>query len=125
MLIAPLGVVVRQSTETLAVDDPALVRALRYIREDPAGAVSVDDIAAHAGLCRRVLEQRFAKILGRSPAIEVRRVRIEQAISLLQTTRLPVSLVARRSGFNTAEYMATVFRNQLGVTPLSFRKSEA
>jgi LacI family transcriptional regulator len=122
--VSPLGVVVRQSTEMLAVDDPALIRALRFIREDPARAMSVDDIAAHAGLCRRVLEQRFSKILGRSPATEIRRIRIERAIQLLQSTRLSVSMVAQRAGFNTAEYMATVFRNQLGVTPLSYRHHE-
>ncbi len=122
VLISPLGVVVRQSTETLAVDDPALVRALRFIREDPARAMNVSEIAAQAGLCRRVLEQRFAKILGRSPATEIRRVRIERATHLLQTTQLSVAEVAHRSGFNTAEYMASVFRNHLGTTPLSFRK---
>lgn len=124
LLVSPLGVVVRRSTETLAVEDPTLVKALRYIREDPARAMHVDDIAAHAGICRRVLEQRFAKLLGRSPASEIRRVRIERAVHLLKTTRLPVSIVAQRSGFNTAEYMAAVFRSQFDSTPLSFRRRE-
>jgi len=120
--IPPLGVVSRQSTETLAVDDAALVKALRYIREDPARAMRVDDVAQHAGLCRRTLEQRFNKLLGRSPAAEIRRVRIERAIGLLQTTDLPVSVVAEKSGFSTAEYMASVFRTHLQVAPLHYRK---
>ena len=120
--ISPLGVVVRQSTETLAVNDPGLVRALRYIREDPGRAMNVDEIATHAGQCRRVLEQKFAKLLGRSPATEIRRVRIERAIQLLQTTQLSAAEVADRSGFKTAEYMATIFRNQCNASPMSFRK---
>ncbi len=124
VLVSPLGIVVRQSTETLAVDDPALVRALRFIREDPARAMSVDEIAAHTGLCRRVLEQRFSRLLGRSPLTEIRRVRVELAIHLLQTTQLSVAAVAQRAGFNTAEYMASVFRNQLAATPLSFRRRD-
>ncbi len=124
-LISPLGVVVRQSTETFALDDEALVKALRYIRENPARVMSVDDVAAHAGLCRRTLEKRFSKALGRSPATEMRRVRIERAIHLLRTTQLPVSAVAERAGFNTAEYMASMFRRHHNATPLSFRKSEA
>jgi LacI family transcriptional regulator len=120
--IPPLGVVARQSTETLAVEDAALVKALRYIREDPARAMRVDDVAQHAGMCRRTLEQRFNKLLGRSPAAEIRRVRIERAIGLLQTTDLPVSVVAEKSGFSTAEYMASVFRTHLQVAPLHYRK---
>jgi LacI family transcriptional regulator len=124
ILIPPLGVVTRQSTETLAVEDPSLVKALRYIREDPARAMRVSDVAAHAGLCRRALEQRFLRMLGRSPASEIRRVRIERAIDLLQRTKLPVSVVAEKSGFSTAEYMASVFRSQLDAAPMSFRKRE-
>ena len=120
--IPPLGVVTRQSTETLAVEDKALVKALRFIREDPARAMRVDDVAHHAGLCRRTLEQRFNKLLGRSPAAEIRRVRIDRAIELLQRTELPVSVVAEKSGFSTAEYMASVFRTHLNVAPLHYRK---
>ncbi len=124
VLISPLGVVTRQSTETLAVEDPALVKALRFIREDPAREMKVGDVAAHAGMCRRALEQRFAKMLGRSPAAEIRRVRIERAIDLLQRTTLPVSNVAEKSGFSTAEYMASVFRSHLNAAPMSFRRKE-
>jgi uncharacterized membrane protein len=37
---------------------------------------------------------------------------------------LPVIGVAERAGFNTAEYMASMFRRHLNATPLSFRKTE-
>jgi LacI family transcriptional regulator len=124
VLIAPKGVKDRRSTETLAVDDPAMVRALRYIRENPGRAIQVQAVARQAGLCRRTLEHRFQQLLGRSPAAEIRRLRIERAIELLQRTRLSVATVAERSGFSSAEYMASVFREQLGATPLQYRRSE-
>ncbi len=120
--IAPLAVIDRLSTSTLAVDDPAMVRALRYIREHPDQPMQVEDIARHAGLCRRALEQRFKKVLGRSPAAELRRVRIERAVRLLQETNLSISVVAERAGFSSSEYMASVFRSHLSATPLEFRK---
>jgi LacI family transcriptional regulator len=121
--VPPLGVVVRQSTEVLAVEDAYLAKALRFIRSDPAQKMNVDDVAAQAGYCRRLLEQRFAKILGRSPAAEIKRVRVELALQLLQTTNMRISDVAEKSGFTTAEYMATVFRKEFGVAPLSFRRN--
>ncbi len=122
VLIPPQGVVERRSTDTLAVDDEAMVKALRFIREDPARAMTVDGVARKAGLCRRALELRFQHLLGRSPAAEIRRVRIDHSIHLLQHTNLSVAAVAERSGFSSPEYMASVFRSQLATTPLHFRK---
>jgi LacI family transcriptional regulator len=124
VLIPPQGVVDRRSTDTLAVEDPAMVKALRFIRENPARIMQVDDVARHAGLCRRALELRFQQLLGRSPASEIRRVRMDRAIELLQRTTLSVATVAERSGFSSPEYMASVFRAHLGTTPLHYRKIE-
>lgn len=125
VLIPPRGVMERRSTDTLAVDDAAMVKALRFIRENPARLMNVNDVAKQAGLCRRALELRFQKLLGRSPASEIRRVRIDHAIDLLQATNLSVATVAERSGFSSPEYMASVFRNQLATTPLHYRKPDA
>jgi LacI family transcriptional regulator len=124
VLIPPQGVVDRRSTDTLAVEDPAMVKALRFIRENPARVMQVDDVARQAGLCRRALELRFQNLLGRSPASEIRRVRIDRAIELLQRTTLSVAAVAERSGFSSPEYMASVFRAHLATTPLHYRKHE-
>ena len=124
VVIPPLGVVERRSTDTLAVDDGAMVKALRFIREDPARAMTVSDVARTAGLCRRALELRFQNLLGRSPAAEIRRVRIDHATHLLQHTNLSVATVAERSGFSSPEYMASVFRSQIGTPPLHFRKQD-
>lgn len=124
VLIPPQGVVERRSSDTLAVDDAAMVKALRFIRENPARLMNVNDVARQAGLCRRALELRFQNLLGRSPASEIRRVRIDHAIDLLQRTNLSVATVAERSGFSSPEYMASVFRNQLSTTPLHYRKAD-
>jgi LacI family transcriptional regulator len=124
ILIPPQGVVDRRSTDTLAVEDPAMVKALRFIRENPARIMQVDDVARQAGLCRRALELRFQNLLGRSPASEIRRVRMDRAIELLQRTTLSVATVAERSGFSSPEYMASVFRAHLSTTPLHYRKQE-
>jgi LacI family transcriptional regulator len=124
VLIPPQGVVERRSTDTLAVNDPAMVKALRFIRENPARLMNVTDVARQAGLCRRALELRFQDLLGRSPASEIRRVRLDHAIGLLQRTNLSVGMVAERSGFSSPEYMASVFRSQLATSPLHYRKQK-
>jgi LacI family transcriptional regulator len=83
----------------------------------------VKDLLAEVPLSRRVLEDRFRKLLGRTPHDEIARVRFERVRQLLRETRLPLAEIARRSGFRNAEYLATAFRRQLGISPNAYRKS--
>jgi LacI family transcriptional regulator len=122
VLISPLGVAVRQSTDTLAVEDPAVVKALQFIRSEATGPITVEDVARHAGLSRRGLEQKFSASLAFTPASEIRRIRVNRAIELLRLSNLPIGEIAGRAGFRSAEYMASAFRSQLGTTPSRYRE---
>ena len=44
MLIPPLGVVMRQSTDVLAISDADLAAAVRFIREHACDGIAVDDV---------------------------------------------------------------------------------
>ena len=121
-LVPPLGVVTRQSTDALAVTDHELAKALRQIRNRACEAIHVDDVVRGLALSRRQLERGFRDLLGRTPAEEIRRVRIERARQLLATTDIPVAHVARACGFTSAAYLATAFRRGCGTTPLEFRR---
>lgn len=120
--IAPRGVVERRSTDSLAHADSAMVKALQAMRSDLSKPLSVDDLARLSGLSRRALELRFQRLMGQSPAVAMRRIRVEHAISLLRQTNLSVAQVADRCGFSSPEYMASVFREVHGASPLHFRK---
>ncbi|HMJ89711.1 MAG TPA: substrate-binding domain-containing protein [Candidatus Acidoferrum sp.] len=122
ILVPPLLVVTRQSTDTLAVRDPALVKALSFIRMNAAQPIQVSQVARQSGISRRALERRFLQALGRSPAGEIRRVHLERAKTLLAETVLPIPQIAEAAGFGSPEYLAYVFRNELGKTPLRYRK---
>lgn len=122
ILIPPLGVVIRQSTDTLAIQDRALVKALGFIRQAYAQPMRVNDVARVAGVSRRVLERRFAQQLGRTPAAEIRRVRLERAKQLLLQTDLPIPAVAEAAGFGSTEYLAYIFRSDLHLSPSRYRR---
>ncbi|MDZ4781641.1 MAG: DNA-binding transcriptional regulator [Planctomycetia bacterium] len=122
-VLVPLrGVIQRQSTNTLAIEDRPLAEALQFIRTNLHRPIGVGDVVEATSLSRRLLEQRFQKAIGRSPAAEIRRVRIERAKQLLSDTRLSVSQVALASGFNFVEAMNVVFRREVGVTPTQYRR---
>ena len=122
MLIAPRGVVARQSTDVLAMEDRHVARAVRFIRERACEGIGVDDVVADVPVARRALERRFRQILGRSPHAEIRRVQIARAKELLARTELTVERIARQSGFRYVQYMRQVFRRTTGLTPGQYRK---
>ena len=119
--VPPLGIVTRQSTDTLAIADPLLVQAIGFIREHATESIRVEDVLRVVPLSRRSLERAFQELLNRSPAQEIRRVRLERAKHLLATTDLAIPKVARASGFGTGEYLAKAFRQATGMTPLKYR----
>ncbi|MDZ7617039.1 MAG: DNA-binding transcriptional regulator [Patescibacteria group bacterium] len=119
--IGPKSIATRQSTDTLAIEDQELAQAIRFIREHASTAIRIDDIVAAVAISRRHLEASFQEVLGRTPAAEIRRVHLERARELLAETDLPIPSVALKSGFGSPEYLAYVFKEELGVSPRSYR----
>lgn len=120
-LLEPTGVVTRQSTDTLAVDDPDLARAVAFIRSHATDPIQVPDVLREVPVSRRWLERRFREVLGRGPAAEIRRVRLARAKRLLAETEMPVPEVARLAGFGSREYLAAVFKSELDLSPRQYR----
>ncbi len=123
ILIAPTGVLARQSTDTLAVDDPDLARAVSFIRGHATDPIQVKDVLREVPVSRRWLERRFREVLGRGPAEEIRRVRLQRAKLLLAETDMPVPQVAVTAGFGSREYLAAAFKAQTGLSPRQYRRS--
>lgn len=120
--VAPLGVDAHQSTDTLAVEDPAVVQAIRLIRRRAPEGLTVGDVVQATGRCRRTLEYAFRRHLGRSVFQEIRRVQIERAKGLLAQTDLPCPDVAVRCGFNYATRLGEAFKKATGLTPTQWRR---
>ncbi len=121
ILIQPTRVIVRQSTNTLAIDDEDLARAVAFIRDHAQEPIQVRDILREIAVSRSWLERRFQETLGRSPAAEIRRVHLERAKQLLADTDMPVPDVATASGFRSREYLAFAFKQATGLSPRQYR----
>jgi len=121
-LIAPIGIAERQSTDVLAVDDREVAAAVRFIREHACEGIDVNDLLRVVRLSRRVFEQRFQRLLGRTPREEILDVRLRRVKQLLGETDLPLYVVAERTGFEHVEYLSVVFKRETGRTPSAWRK---
>lgn len=120
--IPPEGVISRQSTDILAIDDETVVRALRFIRTYASHDIVVKDILREIPVSRRCLEIQFRNYLGRSPAEEIRRVRLEKGCELLARSTMSISEIATACGFANATRFGVAFRKRFGQTPLAYRK---
>ncbi|HYP17151.1 MAG TPA: DNA-binding transcriptional regulator [Opitutus sp.] len=121
-LIPPVGITTRQSSDVLAVADPKIASALRYIREHACEGIQVSDVLRHCPMARRALEMRFRKLLGRTPRQEILRVQLNRVKELLVGTELPVWEIAERTGFDP-EYLSVVFKQSAGMAPSEYRKN--
>jgi LacI family transcriptional regulator len=121
LLLAPVGVATRQSTDVVAVSDPQLSRAVRYIREHACDGIGVEDVLRAVPMSRTVLERRFKQILSRTPHEQILRVKIARAKAMLTTTDLPIATISERSGFEHVEYFSVAFKRLTKVSPGAFR----
>jgi LacI family transcriptional regulator len=120
-LLSPLGVVARGSTRQLLPDDPDLAKAIAVIHESVGRRLSVGDVLRQVNISRISLERRFRRYLDRTPAQEIRRVRIVQARQLLLATNLPLKSIAERCGFAASSRLIEAFRRESGCTPSAYR----
>ena len=121
IMVEPLYVVTRRSTDVVALDDREVASALRWIGQSADRPIQVDDVVRHVGHSRRALEIRFRQAVGRSIHAEIQRVHLERAKRLLRETDLPMPKVAEASGFASPSYFGVVFRRGLGMTPARYR----
>lgn len=119
--IEPIGVAARQSTDVVAVSDPKLSAAVRFIRDRAAANIGVADVLRAVPMARTLLERKFKQLLGCTPHEHIARTRLELVRNLLVTTTLAVGEIAERSGFEHAEYLSVAFRRATGLTPSEFR----
>ncbi|MAT71726.1 MAG: XylR family transcriptional regulator [Planctomycetaceae bacterium] len=122
VIVEPVGVIERRSTQATAQYDPDVAAAILFIHDHAAQGIGVDDVVNHVRLARRTLEIRFREVVGRSPYHELQRVRVERARRLLMETDMPIPRVAAAAGFSSNAYLSQVFQKWVGTTPSRFRR---
>jgi AraC-like DNA-binding protein len=82
---------------------------------------SVDKLAEELEIHRSTLSRRFHKVTGTTLVDYIAAIRLQNAVSMLRETPLPVSEVAYRCGFSDPNYFSKVIRTKLGKPPTAVR----
>ena len=82
----------------------------------------VEMLAEQIGISRSQLNRKLKAITDRSANKYIQHIRLQKALSLLETENINVSEVAFQTGFNSVAYFVKCFREHFGKTPGSFQK---
>jgi LacI family transcriptional regulator len=121
ILVRPVRVVTRESTDVVATDDLEVSRAARFIRENSARAIQVRDVVEHVGVSRRKLETGFRRALNASILDRIRSARVERAATMLAETSLPVFEIAGQLEFAGSPQFSRYFKQVTGMSPRRYR----
>lgn len=96
---------------------------LRWMEDNARRDLTLDDLAARAGMSIRTLNRRFREQTGTSPLQWLHRARIRQAQYLLETTAHPVDRIATQVGFGSPTAFRDRFKRLVGTSPHAYRRA--
>lgn len=101
--------------------DDRLAAVREFIQEHFRDPISLDDVAAEAGMHPARFSTWFKEAQGINYIDYLTRLRVETAKSLLRDPRVFVKDVARKSGFQDPRYFGQVFKKHVGITPTRYQ----
>lgn len=106
----------------LAPKSDRIQLALEHARRNLARPLSVEDLAGVARLSPRQFSRVFTAETGQSPAKAVEGLRLEAARLMIESSRHPLEVVARETGFRDRRHLREAFLRGFGVPPQAARR---
>ncbi len=99
-------------------------KAIEYIREHyKDSTLSVDMVCSHLGVGTTYFSSIFKKDTGMNFVAYLTRVRMEEAVRLLENTEEKSYVIAGMVGYEEPTYFSYVFKKQYGVSPAKYRQN--
>ena len=108
----------------LAGQDERIARAESWLRKNIDRDVSMDELAAAAGLAPRTFARRLKATCDVSPVRFAQRIRAEVATMLLETTGLSVDEISRRVGYSEPSTLRRLLRRDSSRSPSALRRTD-
>jgi AraC family transcriptional regulator len=111
------------SRPAAGLPDETAAALIDYVEARLSGKITVEELAAVAGLTPPALLQAFRARFGRSPLQYVIEQRLGRARRLLAETSRPIAEIAYEVGLSSQSHLTNLFRARVGVTPAAFRRA--
>ncbi|MEI6074003.1 MAG: substrate-binding domain-containing protein [Verrucomicrobiota bacterium] len=123
--VPPLGIVERESTATMAIEDREVAHAVEFIRSHAGDGINVSDVIGRARISRVTLERHFREITGETmhDYIIHQKVRRVQEL-LLEKPQRSLQSIAKLCGFPDRRRLNQVFRRVAAKSPANWRRAQ-
>jgi LacI family transcriptional regulator len=119
LVIPPLQVVERQSTDIFLGRDNLVNDAKKFIVAHVGDGINVSDVVTACNLSRRALERRFNKAEGHSIHHAIHEARLVLAKSLIVGGK-SIGEASYAVGFRTAQHFHHAFKKRFDMTPMQY-----
>lgn len=123
IIAGPTHVITRESTDTVAIEDEQLRKAMNFMRQNAKLPIQVADVVEATNESRRTLQKKFHDILNSSIIAELTKIRINVIKQLLMETNLSIGDISEVAGFTGREHISRYFRKQTGMSCSDFRRT--
>ena len=96
--------------------------ARRYFNEHYNENINIEEFAASRSMSVSWFLRNFKQVVGMSPMHYILTNRINNAVSLLETTDYNVTEISTIVGYENPMYFSRLFKKQKGVSPTDYRK---
>ena len=100
-----------------------LEATIKYIRQNIGSDLSVEILAARAGVSVTHFRRLFRESTATSPHHYVLAMRLARALEMLKTTSVPIARIALECGFSDQSHFTKAFRETHRTTPAEFRNA--
>lgn len=107
--------------KAISTRNPRILAVLRAMYDHIEDPLTLDELAASAGISRRQIERQFRQVLKETPSQTYRNIRLERARTLLTETNLSITEIAMASGFNSSGVFSRRYKERYHETPYGRR----
>ncbi len=119
--LTPISLV--SSLPAFKAADPVVLKMLFYLNENYRENITLDSLSAKFFLSKVALCARFKKFMRCSIMQYLFQIRLSKAKELLSSTNKSVEKIAEECGFSSANYFSLVFKKEIGLSPLHYKKT--
>ena len=121
---APAAATPTQRPDAARTGETPFAELIAWCEANVEREISVAQMAARLFLSPAHFARGWKREFGVPPAAYLRRLKLERARALLETSDQSVGHIAREIGFKSAAHFSRSFRQLYGVSPLQFRRRE-
>lgn len=122
LLVGPKQIIARRSTDYRSVQDPYVMQAMHFIRNNACTGIKAEQVLEDVRLSRSNLESRFKAELGKTIHNVIHEEKFEKAKYLLSNTTLSINEIYQMCGYPSLQYFYFLFKKHDNKTPTEYRE---